>query len=72
MKIYKHKPEATFFGCDVHCYASTAYNVIALMSLIAWLIYFTIGTFVVSKIQYLDRISPFIVSEGFATLLKLF
>ena len=72
MKIYKHNPDHSFLGYDIKCYESTAYNVIACLTLISWLIYFSVGTFVVSKLQFLNRTSPFIVYEGFATMLQLF
>ena len=72
MKIYKQDPRPTFFGQDARCYESTAYNAVACLTLMAWLIYFSVGTFVVSKLQYLNRTTPFIVNEGFATMLQLF
>lgn len=71
MKIYNNK-NVRFFGSEVTCYDTTAYNVIACLTLVSWLIYFSVGTFVVSKLQFLNKTTPFIVEEGFATMLQLF
>lgn len=70
MKIYANM-EPNFFDNKIYCFETT-YNIIAVLTLLSWLIYFSVGTFVVSKLQFLNRTSPFIVYEGFATMLQLF
>ena len=62
----------SFFGYEMKCYESTAYNVIGSLAFLTWFLYFSLGTFVISKLQFLNRTSPFIMSLGFATMFKLF
>ena len=54
------------------CYDSAVHNGVGFLGFLSWFIYFSVGTFVVSKLQFLRKTSPFIVREGFATMFKLF